>query len=100
MKVAVRTLALLLALPAEVAGPAAAGELRGRIQLLDRDGRGPAHGSDVRQAVVWYVPAGSPAPVRPPSTAFQMVTKDKQFVPRVLVIPRGARVRFPNQDVI
>lgn len=29
-----------------------------------------------------------------------MVTRRKEFVPRVLVAPRGSRVRFPNQDPI
>jgi hypothetical protein len=29
-----------------------------------------------------------------------MITRQKQFLPRVLVVPRGARVRFPNQDPI
>jgi hypothetical protein len=29
-----------------------------------------------------------------------MTTKDKQFVPRLLTVPKGSRVVFPNQDVI
>ncbi len=29
-----------------------------------------------------------------------MVTRRKEFVPRVLVVPRGSRVRFPNEDPI
>jgi hypothetical protein len=29
-----------------------------------------------------------------------MATRRKEFVPRVLVIPRGSRVRFPNEDPI
>jgi plastocyanin len=53
----------------------------------------------VRQAVVYFEPAG-PHPVRPAGEPFQMVTKRKELVPRLLVIPRGSRVRFPNQDPI
>jgi len=29
-----------------------------------------------------------------------MTTREKQFVPRVLTVPKGSRVRFPNEDVI
>jgi len=79
--------------------PIHAEEIRGRVQLLAKGGKGPAKGSDVRQAVVYFEPAGSPA-VRPPETPFEMVTKRKAFAPRVLVVPKGSRVRFPNQDPI
>ena len=85
-------LLLLLALPTH------AEEIQGRVQLLARGGKGPARGSDVRQAVVYFEPA-SPAPVRP-AEAFEMVTRRKTFEPRLLVIPRGGRVRFPNADPI
>ena len=84
---------LLLALPAH------SEEIRGRVQLLAKGGKGPAKGSDVRQAVVYFEPAGSPS-VRAPETPFEMVTKRKAFAPRVLVVPKGSRVRFPNQDPI
>lgn len=77
---------------------AAAEELRGRLQLVGKGGKGPARGSDVRQALVWFEPA-SRAPAQPPKT-FVMTTRDKQFVPRTLTIPVGSRVRFPNEDVI
>jgi plastocyanin len=93
MRRLVPILLLLLAFPAN------ADDLRGRVQLLAKGGKGPAKGIDVRQALVWFEPAGG-APVRPPSTPFTMTTKDKQFVPRVLTVPKGSRVVFPNQDVI
>lgn len=93
MRMLVTVLLLLLALPA------AAEDLRGRVQLLAKGGKGPAKGIDVRQALVWFEPA-SGAAVRPPATPFVMTTKDKQFVPRVLTVPKGSRVVFPNQDVI
>lgn len=87
-------LILLLALPA------AAEELRGRLQLVGKGGKGPARGSDVRQAFVWFEPTSGAAPARLAAASFSMITRDKQFVPRVLTIPRGSRVRFPNEDVI
>ena len=87
-------LALLLA-----ASAASAEDLRGRIELLARGGKGPARGSDVKQAVVYYEPASSPA-VRGAEAPFKMVTRRKEFLPRVLAVPRGSRVRFPNEDPI
>jgi plastocyanin len=89
---------VLLALP--IASGGAAGEdLHGRVQLVAKGGKGTAKGVDVRQALVWFEPEGG-APARPPSAPFVMTTKDKQFVPRVLTVPKGSRVVFPNQDVI
>lgn len=84
---------ILLALPVH------SEEIRGRVQLLAKGGKGPAKGSDVRQAVVYFEPAGTQS-VRSPETPFEMVTKRKELVPRVLVVPKGSRVRFPNQDPI
>jgi len=84
---------LLLAVPVQ------AEELRGHVHLLAKGGKSPDRGSDVRQAVVYFEPA-SPQPVRPAPEPFEMVTKRKELLPRVLVIPRGSRVRFPNQDPI
>jgi len=84
---------LLLALPL------AAEDLHGRIELLARGGKGPARGSDLRQAVVYFEPA-SRQPARSTEGSFEMATQRKTFVPRVLVIQRGSRVRFPNGDPI
>ena len=92
MKRLVPVLLLLVALPGM------AEELRGRLQLVGKGGKGPARGTDVRQALVWYEPASGGAS-KPPAT-FTMTTRDKQFVPRTLTIPVGSRVRFPNEDVI
>jgi plastocyanin len=92
-----RLLSILLLL---LALPAAAEDLRGRLQLVGKGGKGPAKGSDVRQALVWFEPTSGGAPARPAATPFAMSTRDKQFVPRLLTIPRGSRVRFPNEDVI
>ena len=86
---------LLLLLPAA----AQAEEVRGRVQLLAKGGKGPARGSDVRQAVVYFEPASRPS-ARPAAEPFAMVTRRKELVPRLLVVPRGSRVRFPNQDPI
>lgn len=86
-------LLLLLALPA------GADDLHGHVQLLAKGGTGPARGSDARQVVVYFEPA-TLQPVKPPGMPFEMVTRHKEFDPRVLVVPRGSRVRFPNDDPI
>jgi plastocyanin len=78
---------------------ASAEDLRGTVHLLAKGGKGPAKGSDVRQAVVYWEPAGG-APARPGDAPFVMSTRQKQFTPRMLVVPRGSRVRFPNEDPI
>lgn len=79
--------------------PVHAEEIRGRVQLLAKGGKGPARGSDARQAVVYYEPENS-VTVQSGGRPFDMVTKKKEFSPRVLVVPKGARVRFPNEDPI
>lgn len=84
--------AVLLALA--VAAPAAAAELAGRVRLVEK--KRPAAG--VEDAVVWFVPDRRPAP--PPPGEFVMETQRKRFEPRVLVVPVGSRVRFPNRDPI
>ena len=74
-----------------VGGPAAAGEVAGRVELLGPDGRrSPAEG-----AVVW-VP-GLPAGAGPGSS---MASKEKRFEPHVIAVPSGSTVRFPNLDRI
>jgi len=82
-----------------LAGPASAEDLRGTVQLLAKGGKGLARGADVRQAVVYWEPAGG-ANARPPEAPLLMKTRQKQFMPRMLVVPRGARVRFANEDPI
>jgi plastocyanin len=93
MRLLVSSLILLVCLPVH------AEDLRGRVQLLAKGGKGPARGSDVRQAVVYFEPE-NPVTVRQGGQPFDMVTRKKEFSPRVLVVPRGSRVRFPNQDPI
>ncbi len=91
-------LVALLSFVTATVAPAAAEELRGRMQLVTKAGK-PARGSDLRQAVVYFEPA-TPHRVPPAATPIDMVTRQKEFVPRVLVVPKGSRVRFPNQDPI
>ena len=64
----------------------------GRLTILDR---GDRPGQDVGNAVLWLesptLPAAMPVETR-------IVTEGKQFVPRIVVVPAGSTVRFPNND--
>ncbi len=105
---AVLCLGLLLAeslgLAAGLAAPGRsllADDLSGHIHLLGKDGKPlPRGSSDARQAVVYFEPATSGRPVKAPDRPFQLVTHRKEFTPRVLPVPVGSRVQFPNEDPI
>jgi plastocyanin len=57
-----------------------------------------AQGDKIRSAVIWLNPlhAGVAAPVTPGT--FTMMQKNKMFMPRLLVVPVGSSVAFPNAD--
>jgi plastocyanin len=82
--------AIVLAL---AAAPLAAGTVRGRVQLVEKDGRPVA---DLDDAVVWI--EGPKVKPRPASAVVTM--KNKAFVPRVAIVPVGGSVEFPNADPI
>lgn len=69
----------------------AVGQVAGRVSILERDNR-PSR--DLGDAVAWLDGASSPAA---PDT-FEIVISEKVYAPRVLVVPRGSTVRFPNHD--
>jgi plastocyanin len=72
------------------ARPAAA-QVAGRIQVTDAGGR-PA--PDLGNAVV-YIEGRGP---RAAAARMDMVLDARQFRPRVIVVPAGTTVNFPNQD--
>lgn len=90
----------LLAVQAAAGAPAGAAELRGQLDLVDAQGR-PVQGVDTARSVVYYQPAtgATPAP-KPGPSPLEVVTRGKQFEPRVLPVRVGSRVRFPNADPI
>lgn len=67
-----------------------AGDVRGRLTVLDKGNR---QAEDVGQAVIWLDGPGPVAPV-----AAEITTSDKAFSPHVLVVPVGSTVSFPNHD--
>lgn len=92
---ALASIVVLIALPAT----AIAADLSGSVTLMRR-GK-PSRLGDLKDAVVWFEPAGAaPAAGKPRTEEWLMRTKDKEFDPHVLAIRRGESVRFPNQDPI
>ncbi|HEV8241783.1 MAG TPA: hypothetical protein VGS57_20640 [Thermoanaerobaculia bacterium] len=72
-------------------------QLSGTLVLV-QEGRAVTDGVD--QAVVFFTPARKPKVATAGDDAPEMATVKKSFQPRLLVVPVGARVRFPNQDPI
>jgi plastocyanin len=55
---------------------------------------------DASNAVIWLTPIGMAldSPGQKPSEIPQLVQKNKQFHPSLLVVPVGGKVEFPNHD--
>jgi len=88
MRAALAVLALALA-----ASPLAAATLRGRVRVVEKDGK---PGGDLQDAVVWV----DGPKLRPRPAAVTVVMKGKAFVPRIAVVPVGGTVEFPNADPV
>jgi plastocyanin len=73
--------------------PAAAATVQGRLEIVEKDGKAAR---DVAEAVVWV--EGPRVTPRPSSATIAM--KGKSFVPRVVVVPVGGEVEFPNMDPV
>jgi plastocyanin len=67
-------------------------EVSGRVTMLDKENQ-PT--DDVGQAVIWL--SGGSGQPRPPVQT-DIGTSKKEFSPRVLVVPVGSTVSFPNYD--
>lgn len=75
------------------ASGARAGDVAGRVELLEKGGRKATDLSDV--VVYLDAPRGRPRPGRD-----TLAMKSKAFVPRVLAVSAGTVVEFPNEDPI
>lgn len=73
---------------------AAAGELRVQVQVAEPDG-----GRDRPEGAVVWLP-GSVDPARRPQKPPRLASRRKRFDPRVLAVPVGTTVEFPNFDRI
>jgi plastocyanin len=86
-----RSAALLL--PLLAAAPLGAGTIMGKVDLVEKGGRKATDLSDV----IVYVDG---ARVKPRASTATVVMKGKAFSPRVVVVPVGGTVEFPNEDPI
>src|SRR5216117_1036256 len=68
----------------------AQGSVSGRVTLLEKGGKAPA---DLGAAVVYLDGGATAQPV-----TVDIAINDKEYVPRVVVVPVGSTVRFPNHD--
>ncbi len=79
--------------PPAAAAPAPTGAVRVTALVTGADGKAlPAE-----EAVAWF--PGLPAPPRP-TPPLRMASHGKRFEPRVLAVPKGATVTFPNMDKV
>jgi plastocyanin len=94
-----RISAILVAICAAVlcAPEVRAAALPGRVALVE-NGK-PAAGEEYADIVVYVVPK-TPQPVTPLAGGAEMRMEQKSFMPRVLAVPLGTEVRFPNVDPI
>ena len=82
-----------------LAGAAAAAQspapvaLTGRLSIQEKDTR-PTR--DLANSVVWLEGPTAPPSGRPGT--FDILISDKTYAPRVLIVPLGSTVRFPNRD--
>jgi len=75
------------------AATAAAGTVRGWVEVVDKGGK---RATDLGDAVVWV----EGPRVKPQPSGAVITMKGKAFTPRVSVVPVGGTVEFPNQDPI
>jgi plastocyanin len=68
------------------------GSVSGRVSMAER---GNKSATDVAQAVIWLEGAGA-KPGAPKTVAVS--TEGKEFRPRIVVVPAGSTVNFPNND--
>ena len=84
---------LITSASALTALPARAGTVRGLVEVIEKKGR---RAPDVSDVVVWVE---GPS-VRPRPLTATMTMRGKAFEPRLLVVPVGGTVAFPNEDPI
>jgi plastocyanin len=73
-------------------------EVSGTVQVILK---GEKRKNDLSSVIIYLDPlTRSDIPAQAFKQDFTMATKNKQFTPRVLAVPAGASVQFPNQDSI
>jgi plastocyanin len=88
-----RAAALTIALVFTCTAPSVAGSLHGRVELVEKGGK---QARDLSDVVVWVEGPRS----APEAGGATIVMRGKAFQPRLVVVPLGGTVSFPNQDPI
>jgi plastocyanin len=92
---------------AQATTPSTTQAVRGRVEVVGAKSTGKIRHETIPATVVWLTPmpgAGgettAATPVSPPNPAqnLRLVQKNKRFEPRILVVPAGSVVEFPNRD--
>ncbi|MEM1205237.1 MAG: carboxypeptidase regulatory-like domain-containing protein [Acidobacteriota bacterium] len=91
------TIGVLLILCLGASPGISAERIEGKIRLVEKGNDKTRR--EARHAVVYFRPQ-EPVEVEPAAEPFEIATVRKEFLPRVLTVPVGSTVRFPNQDPI
>ncbi len=83
---------------ASAASPAATFDVTAEIHYSGEASKHRSMRDLGRRTVIWLVPVGAAESGQPPAGEFTMSQKDKEFHPRLLVVPVGSKVSFPNAD--
>jgi plastocyanin len=72
-------------------------DVSGEVQVIET---GSARTHDLSQVVVWLVPTGAVQQISTTTqkTHYRLVQHNKRFEPKLLVVPVGSIVDFPNAD--
>jgi plastocyanin len=89
----VRVRCVIVAAALALAIPAAGGTITGKVDLVDKPGR---RLTDLTDVVVYL--DGVKVKAKPDKAS--VVMKGKAFIPRVVAVPVGGTVEFPNEDPI
>lgn len=96
-------LSAVLLLSGTVASSTPAGaqalDVRAQVDILQTHVRKAAAHAQPPEVVLWLKPIDPPPSFQPPAPGrFRMAQKNKSFQPRLLVVPLGSTVAFPNLD--
>lgn len=92
-------LAAILCLLAAQTGLAEESAVTGQVEIVK--GTAGSKAADASEVVVWLVPVGHAVPAVVPAgsgPAPQLVQRNKEFEPHLLVVQVGTVVQFPNKD--
>ena len=76
--------------------PSTSSQVTVSVKLVDENNQRPE--ADQSGAAVWLVPLEGQSRKDTDPPHYRMTQRDKHFEPRLLIVPLGSAVEFPNQD--